>query len=649
MMNSKKFDLNIERILEDWDIHHGIREIIANAIDEQILTGSKEIEIKKISKRIWSIRDFGRGLKYDHLTQKEDLEKLNNPDVIGKFGIGLKDALATFDRKNVKVYIKSKHGDMELTKSVKYGFEDIITLHVVIHQATDVSFIGTEFILTDVTDEDIEKAKNLFLKFSNEEVIENTKFGDILKKKNSVCNIYIKGVKVAEEEDFLFSYNVKVLTKNMQKSLNRERTNVGRTAYTSRVKDILLSSNDLKIAEILVDDLKNYANGNMHDELKWMDIQIHAVKILNSKEKVVFLTPDELIIYSHVIKDIEDMGYKVVTIPENLRNKIRGLKDLSGNILRDLDQFKDEYEDSFEFKLIPIEEFTEKEKEIYEMINNVFKLIENKPKKIKQVLISETIQKDILSSLPATGVWDEANNRIIIKRSELTNFETFSGTLLHEIAHVISESPDSNRYFEMELTLLLGKICFNFFNVKGDIDHLKLTNPEFLENFIKHNVGNVTIKTYQTPFDKIWCTGITILDDPFLSIEDYPDKETAYKGHKKWVENMKKNPKIIEDFFSDIEEFEQDGNNLNRNDEASSKCYNCGESEIMLKNKQGFYSSIDMIETDFKTSNENEKYMPLCPKCVKLWEEGELGNIQERWIKEKNKSVYFSDANSFQP
>jgi len=30
----KKFDLNIEKVLEDWEIYHAIREVIANALDE---------------------------------------------------------------------------------------------------------------------------------------------------------------------------------------------------------------------------------------------------------------------------------------------------------------------------------------------------------------------------------------------------------------------------------------------------------------------------------------------------------------------------------------------------------------------------------------------------------------------------------------
>ncbi len=145
-MSVKKFDLNIEKILEDWEVYHAIREVIANAIDEQLLTKTKDIEIFKDSEGKWHIRDYGRGLKYEHLTQKEDPEKLSNPHVIGKFGIGLKDAFATFYRKGVKVFIKSKHGDITLARSQKHDFEDIVALHACISPPSDPDFIGTEFI-----------------------------------------------------------------------------------------------------------------------------------------------------------------------------------------------------------------------------------------------------------------------------------------------------------------------------------------------------------------------------------------------------------------------------------------------------------------------------------------------------------------------
>ena len=41
----KPFDLNMEEVLENWEVFHAIREIIANALDEQLITGTQKIEI----------------------------------------------------------------------------------------------------------------------------------------------------------------------------------------------------------------------------------------------------------------------------------------------------------------------------------------------------------------------------------------------------------------------------------------------------------------------------------------------------------------------------------------------------------------------------------------------------------------------------
>lgn len=91
---TKAFDLNIERILENWDVYHAIREIIANALDEMTITQTSMIDIVKDANGLWHVRDYGRGLNYHHLTQNESDEKKKREDVIGKFGIGLKDAFA---------------------------------------------------------------------------------------------------------------------------------------------------------------------------------------------------------------------------------------------------------------------------------------------------------------------------------------------------------------------------------------------------------------------------------------------------------------------------------------------------------------------------------------------------------------------------
>lgn len=108
-MNTRLFDLNIEEILDNWKIHHAIREILANALDEQILSRTQDINIYKDQNHSWHIRDYGRGIEILNITQNENLEKAESDlAIIGKFGVGLKDALAIFNRHKIGVIIRSK-------------------------------------------------------------------------------------------------------------------------------------------------------------------------------------------------------------------------------------------------------------------------------------------------------------------------------------------------------------------------------------------------------------------------------------------------------------------------------------------------------------------------------------------------------------
>ncbi|KAF6247111.1 ATP-binding protein [Nitrosopumilus sp. b3] len=452
----RKFDLNIEEVLEDWEVYHAIREIIANAIDEQILTDTKEIEIKK-EKNSFVIRDYGRGIKYEHLTQNENEEKISHPElVIGKFGVGLKDALATFDRHKVNIIIKSKHGDITIDKSSKHDFEDVVTLHAVISSPSEPEMIGTKVILEGCTKDDIEKAKSLFLKFSGEKVLEKTQYGEILNKE-STSRIYINGIKVAEEENFLFSYNITSLTGAMRKALNRERTHVGRTAYTERVKSILLSSNDEKIAKLLVEDLEGYQKGTEHDEMKYVDVAVHACKILNTTSSVVFVTPQQLQYDTMAIDNARHDGLSVVVVPETISQKIRGEQDMSGNTMRDLGQYNIEWNESFEFKFVKPSELNSSEKEIFDKTKDIFGLIGGQPKMIKEIVISETMRREE-SGMEASGLWEPDKKRIVIKREQLKKMKDYAGTLLHETSHAISGAGDVSREFESELTNIIGKI-----------------------------------------------------------------------------------------------------------------------------------------------------------------------------------------------
>lgn len=455
----KKFDLNIEKVLEGWEIYHALREIIANALDEQILTNTKEIELSKDKEGNWRIRDFGRCLRYEHFTQNENKEKLANTDkVIGKFGVGLKDALAVFDRHNIIVKINSKYGNITLGYAPKEDFPDVKTLHAFFSEPSDKSFIGTNFVFEGVKDKEIDLAKEFFLKFSDERLLEETKYGQVLQRGKNNAKIYITGLRVAEEDNFLFSYNITSLTTPMRKALNRERTNVGRTAYAERVQSILLGCKKKEVAKLLIDDLKQYDFGVSHEELKRIEVQIHASKLLNAENKVMFVTSADLQNAPDTVDHAKSDGHELIIIPETLREKIRGLTDYKGNPIRDLEEYKTEWNKSFEFKFVKEKDLTKSEKDIFSKTDDILKLIGGKPKNVKQILISETMRLETMGYKEAVGLWEEHNQRIIIKREQLKKMGLYAATLLHETAHAISGASDITKEFEDELTSFLGII-----------------------------------------------------------------------------------------------------------------------------------------------------------------------------------------------
>jgi len=139
-MAIREFDLNIERVLENWTVAHALREVIANALDEQALTEPCSCTVPVT--RNWTPRSSARGC---------------GPEI----------------------------------RELQHGYTSM-------------------------------------------------------------------GLRVAEEDNFLFSYNITSPTRALRRALNRERSNVGRGAYTDRVKSILLACEQDEVIEALVADLQNY-------------------------------------------------------------------------------------------------------------------------------------------------------------------------------------------------------------------------------------------------------------------------------------------------------------------------------------------------------------------------------------------------------
>lgn len=453
-----KFDLNIDKVLENWEIHHAVREIIANALDEQTLTETAEIQIFKDEANRWHIRDFGRGLEYRHFTQNENAEKLQHTNLIGKFGVGLKDALATFDRHGIPVEINSRFGHYSTERATKHGFDDLVTLHVSINPPLDPNFTGTDFILTGCDDHDIERAKRLFLRYAKLRRLDSTCYGEIYAPPSHTSEIFVNGIKVAEEENFLFSYNIIAPNATLKKAINRERTNVGRGAYSERVKDILLKATDLEVLRAFLENLNNLSGGEQCDELHWKDVQLHFLKQLSEQDSVIFTTATEVQTMSGRTKEIVDDSHKrLVTVSPSMLETLKSLGQHGNSSINTIDSVIRDYSQGFHYTFIPRNELSQSERAVLQSAPQVIDLIYPEFS-LHKVLISETLRPDDELSEETCGVYEPTEDRVIILRRVLEDPSEFLGTLAHELVHAKTGTSDCSRAFETALTHEIGQL-----------------------------------------------------------------------------------------------------------------------------------------------------------------------------------------------
>jgi hypothetical protein len=449
------FDLNIEEVLENWEVHHALRELIANALDEQILSKTADPRIIKEGNE-WHIRDFGRGLRIEHFTQNESKEKLGSQSgVIGKFGVGLKDALATLHRHGVGVQIRSAYGSFRLRTAEKTGFKTIQTLHVE-YDDQPADLLGTDIILSSLRDADVALAKNLFLRFAAERVLESTsQYGDVLERQSSAARVYVTGVLAAEEPNFLFSYNITSLTAAMRKKLNRERINVGRSTYTERVIAILKQCRTDVVTKALCDQALK-SKGDQCDEMQWIEISQLALNLLSTSQQghVGFITEQEWQAHPDVIDNMRRDGLQVVVVGDAQQAKLQQQVESGGTFVRTMDTYVVEYNRSFEYQYVDASALTKSERAILDHTSRILELLGIKLK--VPIRISETLRADLNDT---NGVWDSSESAIVIKRTALASLERYGGVLAHEVGHATTGATDVSRDFEGVLTDYLGRLA----------------------------------------------------------------------------------------------------------------------------------------------------------------------------------------------
>jgi hypothetical protein len=300
----------------------------------------------------------------------------------------------------------------------------------------------------------------LFLRYSGDEELGVTPFGSVLRRTHTraKARIYVNGLRVAEEDNFLFSYNITSPTAALRRALNRERSNVGRSAYTDRVKAILLACDQDEVIDTLVADLQNYERGTWHDETQWLDVGLHACKQLNARRQVIFLTAFELSYAADFVQRARNDGYEIIIVPETIRRKLPSLRDALGN------RYATWTATATSGRTASASPSSiQATSAVLNARSGKHSRGSSRPGAAdrgtsKDVRISKTMRLMEGRYQEAVGVWEPGDGRIIVKRTQLQSLARFAGTVLHELSHALSGAPDVGLEFEQQLTEELGGI-----------------------------------------------------------------------------------------------------------------------------------------------------------------------------------------------
>ena len=231
---------------------------------------------------------------------------------------------------------------------------------------------GTEFVFENLTEDNITKAKEKFIKFLQPKILSEIDDYKIFKQA-TFQSIFVNGVEVHKNTGFHFSYDIKS-SKNIRKCFNRDRKQLDLSSlkpYITKVlKSLTIFTNNQKNEENNNDDNNNDDNSdddsdaeniqfennelfnNIQNILKvnsqeylqefnQIDILRNIITQINSRNKYVFAGSKEKL--TKIIKEkINDDNKEVYILGDSIKSKFRvkHIKDLyyNENFDRDLDE-----------------------------------------------------------------------------------------------------------------------------------------------------------------------------------------------------------------------------------------------------------------------------------------------------------------------
>src|SRR5439155_14232429 len=96
--------------------------------------------------------------------------------------------------------------------------------------------------------------------------------------------------------------------------------------------------------------------------------------------------------------------YRVVVVPHNIRRKLAGAVDITGAPIVDLERFKAQWNESFQFSFVDPSELSESERPIFDRTDEILGLRGWRPAKVREILVSATMRLGASGYAEAAGV-----------------------------------------------------------------------------------------------------------------------------------------------------------------------------------------------------------------------------------------------------
>jgi len=424
----------------NWTVKDAIREIIQNGLD----TG-KELSINPCLdadvKEKWVVTDGGCGLKLsDFIIGKSS--KRNDSNTIGQFGEGVKIGCLVLAREDRQVSIVSL--GKQYNFSIQYDDtwqENLLTIDI---EDSQTKTLGTS-VCIECSEEEIDSARNLFLKLNPMKVIDKIVGSDIAGSEilDMPGIIYVNGLAVTEI-DALYGYNF-----NKKELVNRDRAAIGSNQIKNCIATALSCTTNISIINhILV--MANKETGAITPAE--FDVTFSPRK--NTWLKVIKeLYGNKVCLSCHDPKinlTAMEKNWAVLELPWNLWYSLQRIMPLSSEVIKD------------KKRIIPFNKLTVSQQEFFNRGKRISDEIAGeaglKTYPVKIFVDMEKKNETRLFNFDQTGFFVDGVAGVCHQTIKDLDMGKFVGTLLHEYVHGSCGHTDHTREFENDLTDVIASL-----------------------------------------------------------------------------------------------------------------------------------------------------------------------------------------------